>query len=175
MTDAFAAVVTGPGEGLHAWVVVPQIIENDGTPHPPITVQAGGGITPAPGDYVLVLTARNNLDNLPVKRFYESSESNGRIAAVLVAATGYTFQGTYRFIGPVSLTGNLAVTGNTTLLGNLTMTGNEAVTGNVNITGNSTISGNLTVAGILTVGGVVVNSHTHANNAPLPGPTGPMV
>ena len=92
MTDAFIAKVVGQADGGN-WTVTPQIIEHDGTLHPDITVSAVEGITPNANDFVLIITARNNLDNSEVQRYYSASEACGRIVGVVQTSSQFVFTG----------------------------------------------------------------------------------
>jgi hypothetical protein len=150
MADAFLAkVVSGSGK---EWIVTPQIIEDDGTTHPDIDVSAQGGITPEVGDTVLVLTMRNNLNETPIPRYSKATESNGVIIGVLTTASGYTLTGDFNFIGDIAIEGSLSITGDLTVTGDIEAEGDVKAGFPVQIS-------------LLT--------HTHANNAPAPGPTGP--
>jgi len=185
MTDAFLATVESVVDPLQfLYKVTPKIIENDGTTHPVITVRAAKGVTPSPQDVVLILTTRNNLDNKPVQRYFEASEACGRIIAVIQSvASGLVLTGPYNFIGDVTIKGDLSLqtnpdtgsTGSLLAAGNVIIGGEAVVGGDVSVAGNLEVTENCTVSGILTVGGVVVNGHTHYNNVPVPGPTGPMI
>lgn len=162
MTDAFIAQVVGATGG--DWTVTPKIIEHDGTTHPDITVSAVGGITPQVNDLVLVVTARNNLDNSPAPRYYMASEACGRIVAIVQTSAQYVFTGTFKWIGNLTFDGNVHVTGNLTVDGTLDATGNATMHGNL------TVNGNATIDGTLSVGGHDVLSHNHSD--PQGGTTG---
>ena len=161
MSDSFiATVLTNNGDGT--WTVAPKITEYDGTPHVPIIVNAVNGLFPSPGDVVMIVTARNNLNDSFINRFYEASESNGRIVAIATPIIQYTFKGDYEIIG------------NLTLLGDLTVTGDITATGNITVAQDITATGSITATDI-TLSGKSFLTHTHANNAPAPGPTGPPI
>lgn len=134
MADAFLAkVVSGSGK---AWIVTPQITEDDGTLHPDITVGSQEGITPMAGDTVLVLTMKNNLNEKPIPRFFMASESNGVIVGVVTTSSGFTLTGDFHFVGDILIDGAFSITGNMT------------ITGDVDITGDVTIDGSIKVGGV---------------------------
>ena len=128
-TDAFVAIVVGPGLLPDTWEVLPSIAEVDGTDHPSITVGARDGITPTPGDTVLILTMRNPLDLTAVSRYYTASESNGVIVGVMAQTAGYVLTGDYTFLGNVIIDGDLSITGGLTVVGNATIGGDANLTG----------------------------------------------
>lgn len=218
MTDAFLATVETFDPILNVAEVAPLIVELDGTDHPTVSAAPVAGITPESGDLVLVVTARNALDDEPVSRYYDASEATGRIVHVVKPQGGvYIFTGDYKFVGDlifdgdVKITGNLNVEGDSELEGDLVVGGDAEIKGTLDVTGDTTIDGNLNVGinatvtgalaagsmtstvpgplsipGALTIGGALVcasatiggidfATHTHANNAPAPGPTGPPV
>lgn len=152
MTDAFLATVISYDVAEKTAVVSPLIVENDGSAHPDITVKAVAGIKPATGDIVLVLTIRNNLDDAEISRYFESSESNGRIIHVVKPAGGvFTFKGDYKFIGDVVFDGDVSVTGDTTMDGDLTVKGDTKVEGDTTLEGDLTVEGDAEIQGSLDV------------------------
>lgn len=99
MTDCFVAKVVGAGTAANTWTVTPLMTEHDGTDHPDILVASTSGITCLPGDLVLVLTARNNIDDSSVPRWFEASEACGRIIAISKSKDGiFRFTGDHTFI-----------------------------------------------------------------------------
>ena len=195
MTDAFICEVIKKNAIDKTWDVQPKIVEFDGTDHKVITVNAVGGIDPQIGDIVLVVTARNNLDDKEINRFYESSETNGRIVAVAKPMIFYTFKGDFEFIGTVLFTGGIQTTGDLLVQGdliveknasvgqNLIVTGSISAGSSITATGNISGLGDLTIAGEASVGSLVIGgapyeAHTHQNNAssyPASAPTGPVI
>lgn len=171
MTDAFIArVISNNGDGT--WTVAPKITEFDGTPHVPIFVNAVNGLFPNPGDIVMVVTARNNLDDADINRYYEANEANGRIIAISTPVVQYSFKGDYLIQGDITLQGNLTIIGDLTMTGELTVANNVTIAQDLTVVGNIDTTGSITSTG-LTVLGIDFLTHTHANNAPAPGPTGP--
>ena len=134
MADGFLATGVSYSEADKTAVVSPLIVENDGTPHPDITVKPVAGIKPAAGDIALVLTIRNNLDDKEVSRFFDASESNGRIVHIVTPVGGvFTFKGNYKFIGNMVFEGNVDVTGDVTIDGAVDVTGDVTIDGTVTI------------------------------------------
>jgi hypothetical protein len=171
MTDGFiATVVSNNMDGT--WTVLPKIIEYDGTPHIPIKVNAVDGLYPVTGDTVMVVTIRNNLDDSNINRYYKASESNGRIIGIATPVVFYQFKGNYKYTGDIILDGNLTILGDLTMTGDLTVAKSITVAQDITVVGNLDVTGSGTM-GTLTVGGINFLTHTHANNAPAPGPTGP--
>lgn len=160
-TDAFVATVVGAGLLPDTWEVIPLITEIDGTDHPEITVGARDGITPTPGDTVLVVTMRNNLDLSAISRVFPSSESNGVIVGVMAQTTGYALTGDYTFIGDMIVDGDLTVTGDVTVTGGITAVGNSSFGGNVAITGAMT-------SATATIGGRPFAAHVHIGSPSAP-------
>lgn len=107
---AFAAIVVAPlGD---KYIVIPQIKENDGTMHPEIEVLTRDGITPLPGDTVLVEVMMNDKDLSVQRRFFEPSESNGIIIGILKSLAGqYVLTGSYIIVGSLTIEGAMTVVG----------------------------------------------------------------
>lgn len=180
MTDAFAAVVNTVNQD-GTCLVTPQIIEHDGTTHPQIKVGFVQGITPAANDVVLVLTARNNLDNSPIQRYFSASEACGRIVGVLTAGSVFNLTGSYKFTGSLEITQDLTVDGNLHVKGTLTVDGDTTLKGKLNgqkdvtfdqklnVTGDSTLTGTGTA-----IAGRTFLSHTHGGVTPGGGTSGPV-
>lgn len=154
--DAFIGTVEAAGGTPRTWIVTPQIIEHDGSTHKPVLCYAAAGIALAPGNLVLILTMRNNLNFAPIQRIYEASEANGVIIG-LVGTDSFALTGSFSFSGDVSISGNLAVSGNLT------------VGGNANVTGDAEIDGTLTLAG--TDINAFVTGHMHESGT-LVAPSG---
>ena len=181
MTDAFIATVVSVNPDTSC-IVTPQIIEHDGTTHPNVTAGVVEGITPTAGDSVLVLTTRNNLDNAPIQRYYDASESCGRIIAIVKTASVYSLTGSFKFIGSVEITQNLTVDGNLTVKGTLSVTGDTTLSGRLTVQKDVSMSGKLSVTGDSTlsgsntqIAGRVFTSHTHSGVTPGAGTSGPVV
>lgn len=104
MTDAWLATVVSYDPATKTAKVLPLIVENDGTDHVQVSANPVAGTYPEAGDTVLVLTARNNLDDKKISRFFDSSEMNGRIIHVVKS-----LEGVYRFKGNYRIDGNLEV------------------------------------------------------------------
>lgn len=154
MTDAWLAEVISFDPLTKEAVALPKITEPDGTPHPEITVKAVAGITPEPGDLVLVITLRNNLDDAYISRFFEASETNGRIVDVVKSVQGvFKFTGNYKFTGQFAIDGSLDVTGPVSVDGSLDVTGPATLKNGATITGDASVSGNLSVGANLSVSG----------------------
>lgn len=148
MTDSFLATVVSYDKAKNEATVSPLIVETDGTDHPDIITKPVAGITPEAKDVVLVVTARNNLDDKTISRFFEASETNGRIVHVVKPQNGvYIFTGDYKFVGDVKVDGKLEVTGDVTLDSNLEVKGDTKLDGDLHVVGDSTMDGKLDVTG----------------------------
>lgn len=160
MTDCFLATVISFNSATYEGQIQPLIVENDGTDHPIVKAKSVGGLAPLPGDKVIVVTSRNNLDDQSISRYYEASESNCRI--IEIASTGgiYNFKGNYKFEGNVIIDGDLTTTGDITSAGNLNLAG-DALIG-----GDATLAGNLTVIGTAQFGAIPFATHKHISAAP---------
>ncbi len=151
--DAFICDVVSKNIAKKTWKVRPRITEVDGTNHPMIDVNAVGGLDPVVGDVVLVTTARNNLDDKKISRFYPPTESNGRIIAVAKPMTKYFFEGDFEFDGDFEITGNLQVGGDLT------------VDGSVDVGGDLTVDGEVTASDAV-INNIRFTTHTHTSAAP---------
>jgi hypothetical protein len=172
MTDGFIADVRSYNPVDNTWMVEPRIVEFDGTDHPLIKVNAVQGISPNVGDVVMVVTIRNNLDDKKINRFYEASETNGRIVGVAKPVTQYVFEGNYKFEGNLIIDGDLTVEDDLRVKGDLEVDGDAFIDDDLSVGGDLEVDGE-TATGSLTVNGIDWLLHTHPNNAPAPGPTGP--
>jgi len=182
MTDAFLAKVVSYDKTRNLATVLPMIVETDGTDRPRVDYPAVAGVTPAANDIVLVVTIRNGADNQKISRYYEASESNGRVVHVVKPSNGvykftgdFEFKGNVKFDGDVKVTGKLDVDQDTTILGNLTVQGNASVAGTLgcgslqsqppgspviitdglNVVGDMNVAGAANVAGALDVAGAL--------------------
>jgi hypothetical protein len=165
MSDCFLATVISfaGGEGQ----IQPLIVEADGTDHPMVRAKSVEGITPDPGDKVLVMTSRNNLDNSTISRFFNASESNCRIVGIVSKAGNYfVLTGNYRFVGDILVQGNVQTTGDIQAAGNIQTLGDVTAVGNVDVGGSGTIAGSLTIVTGLSVAGINVLTHGHISAAP---------
>jgi len=140
MIDGFLAKVeTKITDSL--FTVSPMIVEHDGSTHPIIKAKVSGQIIPVVGDEVLILTTRNNLDDLAMGRFYKSSSANARIVAIVQTLEpveqkhlpGFLFTGNLKIDGDLEVTGDLTVNGNAQVKTDLT------VNGKLNVIGDTTI------------------------------------
>jgi len=154
MTDAFLATVETFDPILNVADVKPLIVELDGTDHPTVSAAPLAGITPESGDLVLVVTARNALDDEAVSRYYDASEATGRIVHVVKPQGGvFIFTGDYKFVGDlifdgdVKITGDLNVEGDSELEGDLIVGGDAEIEGTLDVTGDVTLMANLNVTG----------------------------
>jgi len=164
MSDCFLATVISfaNGEGQ----IRPLIIENDGTDHPIVSAKSVSGVTPDPGDKVLVVTSRNNLDNQAISRFYDASESNCRIVAIVSkVGANFVLTGNYRFVGDITVQGNIQTTGNVQAAGNVQALGDLTVIGSATIGGSATVAGALTCPSAV-IGGIPFLTHKHISAAP---------
>ena len=137
--EGFIASVESVNENLYT--IQPLIIEIDGTNHITLTAIVRDGLIPAVGDLVFVQIMKNNIDLDIINRYFEASETNAIIMAVvrpISSDPAYTLQGNYLF------------------------TDNIAIGQDLTVEGDVVVEGNLEITGTLTVGGVEFSGHTHA-------------
>lgn len=170
MSDCFLAEVISFSSSTFKGKVKPLILEADGSTHSDINVEAKSvsGVTPSVGDLVLVVTSRNNLNDKPIHRYNQTSESNCRIIAVVKKnGQNFVFTGDYQFKGDVEITGNatfkqdLKVEGDTELEGKLDVGGDVVIDGDAEIGGGFKVGGNTQFKG-----GIWFETHTHTITAP---------
>lgn len=191
-TDSFLAKILSFNSGTKKGKIEPLVILEDGKKQKELDAKAVSGITPLPGDIVLVIAIRNNLDDSEISCYYESSWSNCRIVAIASAKAGtYKFTGNYQFTGGVTFTGDLTVTKDLNVTENLVV-GKDATIGSGDGGGDllvlggltamsANVGGDLTVIGDATIGGISFSefhtdylAHTHlAPGGLTPAPTGP--
>ena len=148
MTDAFLATVETFDPILNVADVKPLIVELDGTDHPTVSAAPLAGITPESGDLVLVVTARNALDDEAVSRYYDASEATGRIVHVVKPQGGvFIFTGDYKFVGDLIFDGDVKITGDLNVEGDLIVGGDAEIEGTLDVTGDVTLMANLNVTG----------------------------
>lgn len=157
--DAFICDVISKNTVKKTWKVRPRITEVDGTNHPMIDVNAVGGLDPVVGDVVLVVTARNNLDDKKISRFYPPTEANGRIIAIAKPVTKYFFEGDFEFDGDVVFTGNVTIEKDLTVRKNLTVDEDAEVGGDLTVDGEVKASDAV-------LGNIRFSTHTHTSSAP---------
>lgn len=154
MTDSFLAKVISYDKTLNLAKVQPLIVETDGTDRPTVSYPTVAGITPGPNDLVIVVTIRNGSDNAKISRYYEASETNGRIVHVVKPFAGkYVFTGDYEFDGDVKFDGDVEITGDLKIKKDLTVEGDTTLQGKLDVTLDVTIQGDLTVQGNASVAG----------------------
>ena len=148
MTDSFIAKVLSFSLGTKKGKIQPLVIMQDGKKITSIDAKAIGGVTPSPGDLVLVIAIRNNLDDKEISFYYNPSWSNCRIVAVAATDSGtYKFTGNYQFTGGITFTGNLTVTKDLNVTENLIVGKNATISKNLTVTQDASIGGGLNVAG----------------------------
>lgn len=193
MVDSFLAEITSFSSATKKGKIKPLVILADGTDTQILDAKAVGGITPLPGDIVLVLAIRNNLDDSKISIYYKPTWANCRIIWVASPKAGtYKFTGNYQFTGGITFTGDLTVTKDLNVTENLIVGKDATVSENLMVTQDVTIGGGLDVAGAinavgkistltdLEVAGVSFNTfyaqtkdHTHiAPGGLTPAPTG---
>lgn len=120
MIDSFLAEVISYDSLKKTAEIEALVLMNDGSKQT-LPAKPVFGIVPKPGNVVLVLAIRNNLDNEAISIFYKPTWANSRIIAVVSENSNeYHFKGNYFFEGDLEIDGKLKVTKDLTVEGKST-------------------------------------------------------